>query len=244
LVAHPERVAAPGHASCFRAWVERRARREPLAHILGYREFRGRRFTVSPAVLTPRPETERLVDIAIDHLRRLSLPNPRVLDVGTGSGAIAISILAELPASTAVATDVSLAALEVAHDNARTYEVDRRLRVVACDLASAVRQRFPVVVANLPYVATARIGALEPEVREHDPRVALDGGVDGTALIRQLLTDLDRLLAPDGLAALEIGESQGPDLGDAARTVPGSRVRIERDLAGCDRYLIVERAAA
>ena len=246
LLAHPEWRPAAAKQDHFSRLLDRRCARQPLAQILGYRDFFGRRFAVSPAVLIPRPETEGVVGLALDRLRRpASAAGPAVLDVGTGSGAIAVSILAERPDLMAVGTDVSPGALAIARDNARRHEVGSRLRLIACNLATSVGARFPVVVANLPYVPTAEIDALEPEVAEHEPREALDGGADGTATIRRLLADLDRLLAPGGTAFFEIGDGQAAGLTEAARDcLPEYTVRAERDPAGIERYLIVEHSAA
>ena len=167
-----------------------------------------------------------------------------VLDVGTGSGAIAISMLVECENLVALATDASLDALAVARENAQLHAVPSRLRLVACDLASAVRKRFRIVVANLPYVPAADIDALEPEVARYEPRGALDGGADGTLVIRRLLADLPRLLEPDGVALFEIGEGQAATLMQAVRErLPGYGVRTERDAAGVERYLIVQAPA-
>lgn len=242
LLAHPERGVSLQQASSFNQLIERRAAYEPLAYILGYRDFYGRRFAVSPATLIPRPETEGLVDLAIERLDQApTLNGCPLLDVGTGGGAIVASILAERDVA-AVATDSSIAALFAARDNARALHVSERLRLVACDLASALRTRFPIVVANLPYVPTTEIEALEPEIGTYEPRSALDGGPDGTVPIRGLLASLPDLLAPGGTALLEIGEGQALPLRRFARDLlPGYSVEIHRDHAGADRFLILER---
>jgi release factor glutamine methyltransferase len=242
LLAHPERGVSVPEAARFKALVDRRAAREPVAYILGYRDFYGRRFAVSPETLIPRPETEGLVDLAIDRLDQTpNLTGFPVLDVATGSGAIVESILAARDVA-AVATDSSVAALTLARDNARALHVSERLRLIACDLASALRTRFPVVVANLPYVPSVEIEALQPEIATYEPRSALDGGPDGTIAIRGLLASLPDVLAPGGTALLEIGEGQADPLGQFARSaLPGYGVATQCDHAGTARFLVIER---
>jgi release factor glutamine methyltransferase len=242
VLARPEALPTPEHAAVFQDLVGRRCAREPLAYILGYRDFYGRRFALSPTTLIPRPETELLVETALRCLDRLSDPHPVLLDVGTGSGAIAVSVLAEQPRTSGIATDSSLAALGVAAANATAHGVADRLRLVACDLARAVRTGFSVVVGNLPYVPSDEIARLQPEVASYEPRAALDGGPDGTAVIVRFMASLDELLTPGGVALLEIGAGQAETLVRHATTLPpGYRVSVERDGAGLDRILILER---
>jgi release factor glutamine methyltransferase len=242
LLARPEWLPTSKEVADFQGAIRRRCEREPLAYIVGYREFYGRRFAVSRATLIPRPETEALVELALDHVGRMGDPSPTLLDVGTGSGAIAISVLAERPSTSATVTDTSLAALAIAADNAQAHGADRRLRPVACDLASAIRTTFPLVVANLPYIPAAELDLLQPEVSKYEPRLALDGGPDGLVIIRRFLASLDRILAPDGVAFLEFGDGQAKTLvRDAGTLVPGCRVDVRPDAAGVERILVVER---
>jgi len=246
VLAHPERQLTDEQLSTLRALVERRCQREPLAYILGYREFFGRRFGVNPSVLIPRPETEDLVSIALERMDQWVEHHPEAernfLDVGTGSGSIAVTLLAERANWRAVATDIDQAALAMASENAVTYGVADRLTLVRSDRAQAVQQAFPLVVANLPYIPTLDIMDLEPEVRDHEPRAALDGGPDGTTIIASLLIDLPGLLLPGGSALLEFGERQFDALRATAReALPRSAITVEKDAAGLDRYLIVDR---
>ncbi len=258
VLAHPERTLTRTQAAAFGALVERRCRREPLAYVLGYREFYGRRIAVNPLVLIPRPETEGLVALALERMlrwtrrqddheqegARTAAAPPMFVDVGTGSGAIAVTLLAQEPRWVAAATDTQLSALATARANAAAWDVDPRLRLVACNLADAVRVRVPLVVANLPYVPSAEIAQLEPEVSHYEPRAALDGGEDGTVITSALVAALPTLLLPHGAAILELGEGQAEKLRTLARqALPDSSVAVERDAAGIERFLVVERGA-
>lgn len=244
VLAHPE-LPRPARTDDFLALVERRCRREPLAYLTGYREFYGRRFELSLATLIPRPETEEMVRLALERIFRLPEDEPlRMLDVGTGSGAVAVTLLAESHRLRAVATDDQVEALRVARRNAEDHGVADRLHLVACDLTKAVKGHFLLVVVNLPYVPTGQIDHLQPEVAQYEPRRALDGGPDGTREIRRFLAALPRALAPGGTAILEIGEGQAASLEQAAsEALPGSRVFTAPDPAGADRFLVIERSA-
>jgi len=241
LLAWPEASLDLSTVSSYRDLVDRRCRREPVAYILGWREFFGRRFRVSPATLIPRPETEGLVELALRHASRQ--PQAQVvLDVGTGSGAIAITLLAERTELRAVATDLDVDALLVARENARAHEVDERLSLVAGDLADALRGTFSLIVANLPYVPSAQIEGLGPEIATFEPRRALDGGPDGTGPIARLLSTLPHLLASSGVALFEIGDGRASRLrGQIKSQLPGFQSAVECDAAGAERYLVVER---
>lgn len=222
----PEDVAAR-----YLQWIERRRAGEPAHRLTGTCPFWGREFLVTPDVLIPRPETEFLVEAA------LALPLPpgaRALDVGTGSGCLAVTLAAERPRWRVTATDRSAPALAVAAGNALRHRVS--VHLVLCDLASSVRGPFELVVANLPYIPTEALSRLPEEVR-HDPREALDGGFDGLKLVRRLVADLPRLLAPGGSALLELGEGQAEaveSMASARGLVPAGRIR---DLGRCDRIV-------
>lgn len=242
LLARPEAEPTAEQTAAFRHLLQRRCLREPLAYILGYRDFYGRRFTVSPATLIPRPETEGLVALALGRLDSGSTPQATLLDVGTGTGAVVVTVLAERPGISAVATDCSISALTVTRQNAQRHGVSPRLRLVACDLAGGVSEQFPVVVANLPYVPSSEIDGLEPEVASYEPRCALDGGLDGTAIIRRFLSSLANVLAPGGAALLEFGDGQaGALVRSATELLPGFSVAVQRDDTGAERFLIVTR---
>lgn len=210
--------------------TRRRLEREPAAYIHGEREFHGLMFEVTPAVLLPRPETELLVELAMkecEHLRQ-----PLIVDVGTGSGAIAVAVAHHLPAGTAVGTDVSAGALAVARRNADRHAP--RVRFVRGDLLEAFA-RADVVLANLPYIPTADIAGLEPEVRDWEPRLALDGGEDGLGLVRRLVDDCANRIRPR-LLALEVGLGQATRVAEQCRA-RGAKTEVLNDLAGIERVV-------
>ncbi|NDY42829.1 peptide chain release factor N(5)-glutamine methyltransferase [Dissulfurirhabdus thermomarina] len=244
LHARPERPLSPGQSACLDAWVARRAAREPLAYILGRWEFWSRAFEVTPATLIPRPETERLVEAALALRDRGGWTAPRVLDLGTGSGVIAVTLAAEWPDARVVAVDASPEALAVARRNALAHGVAGRVRLVCSDWGSALAPRgwaFDLVAANPPYVAAGDMAWLPPEVRDHEPRRALHGGPDGLDAVRRILAEARRLLRPGGRLLCEIGWDQAPAAAGLARRQGLDRVRVHRDLAGRDRVLAARR---
>jgi release factor glutamine methyltransferase len=240
VLAHPERELGAEEAARYRALVARRAAREPLAYVLGRREFYGRSFAVTPAVLVPRPESELLVALALEYLRRQPRGAIRAADVGTGSGALAVTLAAEWPELRVRATDCSPAALAVARANVQRHGLRPRVRCFCDDLLAGADGTFALIVANLPYIPSADIATLMPEVAQHEPRLALDGGPDGLVLHRRLLAQATTRLAPGGLLLLEMGADQGAALrAEAERCFPGADVAVARDLAGLDRVLRV-----
>ena len=217
------------------ALVERRRHREPFAYISGDREFYGLSFDVGPDVLIPRPETELLVDIV---LREASAPGrARIVDVGTGSGCIAISVRTHCPSGDVVGVDVSAGALRVAAANAARLAPG--VRFVQGDLVTAIA-RVDIVAANLPYIPTSDIESLEPEVRDWEPRLALDGGGDGLTLIRRLVFDCATRLRPR-LLAMEVGAGQAPAVASLGEAV-GAAVETHRDLGGIERVVCLRWA--
>ncbi len=234
ILAHPERLLAPDEEARYNELLFRRAQGAPLPYLTGRIEFYGLEFTVTPDVLIPRPETETLVE------RALAWKPRTVIDVGTGSGCVAIALAVHLPRSRIWATDISRAALQVAVDNARRHGVADRILFVQADLLSPLRGPVDLVVGNPPYVAEEEWDALPTSVRDYEPRRALDGGPGGLRVIWRLLEDAPRLLHPGGVLLMEIGAAQGGRAADLARTcIPGAQVRIYPDLAGRDRVLEV-----
>jgi len=231
---YPEREIPEDVVRRYESWLERRAAGEPAHHLMGTCPFWGRDFEVSPAVLVPRPETELIVETALD----LPLPSEaRILDVGTGSGCIAMTLAAERPRWQIWAIDRSPAALLIARGNR-----DRHVASVPLflgDLASAVAPPWDLVVANLPYVPAEDIGRIPIEVR-HDPAAALDGGSDGLDLVRRLLSDLSRLLRPCGGAVLEIGEGQVDAVTEIASVAGLAVARRVRDVSGVERVIVLQ----
>ncbi len=223
------------------ALVRRRAAREPVQYLLGTQEFCGRDFVVSPAVLIPRPETETLVEAVVEQVQ--SGGHTLVADVGTGSGCIGISLALALPGAVVYVTDVSASALAVARENAMRHGVRDRLRFLLGDLVAPLHDaslegRLNVVVANPPYIPESALAALQPEVRDFEPWLALSGGPDGMALHRTLIEAVPRLLAPQGFFALEVGSGQAPavqSLAEASRAF--SRVWTRRDHLGIERVV-------
>ena len=221
--------------------MRRRASREPLTQIVGSAGFWTLDLLVTPDVLSPRADTETIVQAALD-----AVPDPRapvrLLDIATGSGAIALALLSELPNATAIATDLSAAALAIARANAARTGLSGRITVLETSWADAVTGKFDLVVSNPPYIPGAVIDTLEPEVRDHEPRLALDGGPDGLAPYPHLLAEARRLLAPGGTCVLEIGYDQGPAALALATAAGAASVSLRRDLGGRDRALIVRFA--
>ena len=217
------------------ALTERRLAREPLAYLTGTREFYRLEFAVGRGVLIPRPETELLVDIVLEELAKS--PGATVLDVGTGSGCIATAIAVHAAQGRVIATEVSDSAMQIARHNVASHHV--QVGIVRCDLASAIGGA-DVVVANLPYIPTATIPTLEPEVREWEPVSALDGGEEGLDLVRRLIEDCAERLRPR-LLALEVMAGQADDVSRFAQA-RGGMVTIRRDLAGIDRVVMARWA--
>lgn len=210
LIAYSDYELSAEESRIYDAFIARRKTREPFQHIVGRQEFYGLDFVVSPDVLIPRPETELLVDAAIEILTEKK--NARILDIGTGSGCIVVSIIHNVPTATAVAVDISECALAIAQENAEKNRVAGRIDFLRSDIFEAVdRQTFDVIVSNPPYIPVSDIAGLQSEVRDHDPIIALTDGSDGLSIIRRIVSDAPRYLNNNGKLLMEIG------LGQAAR---------------------------
>jgi len=239
LISQSDRILEAREVAAISVLAARRLKHEPVSRILGQKEFWSLPFTVTPDVLVPRPETETIIEGALDHVVRdgLRMERLRVLDIGTGSGALLLALLSELSRATGTGTDVSEAALRVAQANAAGLGFEARCNFVACDMASLVQGPFDLVVSNPPYIAHDEIATLAPEVRDYDPMIALDGGGDGLTAYRALAADAKRLLAPAGRMFVELGAGQEA----AVRTLftnAGLNVGVARkDLAGIPRVL-------
>jgi release factor glutamine methyltransferase len=225
--------------------LERRYNREPLAYLLGQREFYGINVMLTPAVLIPRPETEGLVEHALFMaLMGMESTDLIIADVGTGSGAIAINLAIHLPAAKIFAVDVADEVLDVAAFNIRAHGVSERVTLGIGDLLEPVPEPIDLIVANLPYIPTDRISTLQPEVRQ-EPALALDGGPDGLDLIRRLLTQAESKLKDSGIILLEMDPDQIPVVQELAiQHFPEGSTSVEEDLAGMDRILTIYRQAA
>jgi release factor glutamine methyltransferase len=238
LIAHPSPPLDADQDRMLSQALEQLLAGIPLPYVLGEWEFFLLRFTLSKDVLIPRPETEGLVERAIDWLQ--DHPGQRsCLDVGTGSGCIAISLLAHIPDLRIAATDISLKALLTAQVNARSHGVERRIDFLQADLLNGIQTAADLLVANLPYIPTQKLESLP--VSRTEPWLALDGGPDGLSLIKRLLEDAPRLLKPGGLVLLELDEDCGQNALKAAEAhFPLGSCSLEKDLSGQDRYLVVK----
>jgi release factor glutamine methyltransferase len=216
-------------------YAARRVAGEPVDHILGYREFYGRPFKVTKDVLSPRPETEMLVDAALEVLK--AKPNARILDLGTGSGAIIISILAETKHVQGVAVDVSEAALDITRENAIAHDIDTRLTVLQGSWFAPVTGQFDLILSNPPYITAAAMTDLDMEVKGFDPDIALRGGDDGLAAYRDIIQSAVGYLRPDGVLLFEIGYDQGKSVSEILTVAGFTYISVHKDLAGHDRMI-------
>ena len=239
LVAQSDRILEAREVTVISALATRRLRREPVSRIVGQKEFWSLPISVTPDVLVPRPETETVVEAALDFVMRsgLRLEKLRVLDIGTGSGVLLLALLNELKNAIGTGTDVSSAALDVASANAARCRLDSRCNFVVCDIATGVEGPFDLIVSNPPYIAHDEIETLAPEVRDYDPQIALDGGPDGLDAYRSIAGDAKRILAPGGRLFVELGAGQDEQV-RALFTKAGLSPGIPRkDLAGIPRVL-------
>jgi release factor glutamine methyltransferase len=238
-----KRALADGEIAHIEALLARRLAREPVARIIGVKEFWGLPLRLAPSVLVPRPETETVVEqalasIAQDGSRERAL---RIADLGTGSGAIMLALLAELPNAFAIGTDRDPAALTVARGNEVRIGLVARTAFVACDFGQALGSGFDLLVTNPPYVKSGDIAALDPEVRDYDPRGALDGGPDGLAAYRAIALDARRLLNPNAPLVAEIGAGQGDAVVALFAAHGLGRIAVAPDLAGIPRAVCARR---
>ena len=220
----------------FEEFIRRRAAREPFAYIVGRREFWSLDFEVNPAVLIPRPDSETLVEAALKEFA--ARPPARIIDLGTGSGCLLISLLHEWQEATGVAVDISMEALEVARRNAVRLSTSGRMRFDCRDFALTGDERFDLVVSNPPYIADAVIESLEPDVRDHEPRLALSGGKDGLEAYRRIAAALPALLSAGGRVMLEIGYDQAAGVTRVLENQGLRGIRIVKDLGGNDRVVV------
>jgi release factor glutamine methyltransferase len=230
IIADPQRLLTEEQAARLERLLVRRERREPISHILGVKGFWKIILRVTPDVLTPRPETETILDVVLAAFAESR--SFRMLDLGVGSGAILLAILAERPNASGVGVDLSEAALAVARENATNLSLDARVSLLPGDWTEGLRtENFDLVVSNPPYIPTNEIPTLEPEVREHEPWLALDGGPDGLDAYRRLAKEMLRVLRPDGLFAVEIGPDQGEAVAALFVEAGAREIRIVPDLA-------------
>lgn len=241
LISHSEELLSSKQLSRFHQFISRRTAGEPLQYITGVQDFFGRSFRVTPDVLIPRPETELLVEAALELIR--ARENAFICDVGTGSGCIAISLACELRNLRAIAVDLSAPALEVARSNAITHRVDQQIEFRQSDCFTAIKpdEKFDLVVSNPPYVAANAVSGLQREVKDHEPLIALSPGGDGLAVIKQLLTESLDLLKERGHLLIEIGFDQSEAVSNLLDPCAWKLLQILPDLQGIPRIVSVQR---
>ena len=220
----------------FDGYLAKREKFQPVSQIIGGREFWGRWFSVTPDVLDPRPETETIIDLALKQG-----PSARVLDLGTGSGILAVTLAAEWPEALAIAVDISQEALDIAIKNAAAHEVSERVSFTISDWFDAVAGQFDLIVSNPPYIAAAEMGSLSPDVRNWEPFMALTPGGDGLEAYRTISFMLGQFLADDGVALFEIGYAQGADVVKIFQNAGFANVTVSQDMGGKDRVVSVKK---
>ena len=240
LLAHGDDVLSGGEEAAYLALIQRRQAGEPIQYITGEAEFYGLPFFVTPAVLIPRPETEHLVERVIELDAGFS--SPRIVDVGTGSGAIAIALAAHLPQASITATDISADALAIARRNAARNSVAARIRFLQGDLlASMAGEQFQIIASNPPYVSTADSATLAVEVRDHEPAQALYAGAHGLDVYRRLIPAAHAALVAGGFLVLEIGHGQAAAIGDLLTGSGFAQITLTPDLQGIPRVACARR---
>ena len=244
LMVAAKRIITDDEAARLQSLANRRIRGEPIARILGVKEFWGLPLQLSADTLVPRPDTETIVEAALEAIdadRRREAPL-RITDLGTGSGAILLALLSELPQATGIGTDINLAALQMARRNAALLGFAARASFIACDYASALQPKLDLIVSNPPYIRSAEIAGLATEVRDHDPLRALDGGTDGLDAYRVIAPQANALLAPGGWLVVEVGHDQRADVADLTQAA-GLQVTgpAKADLGGIRRAVTARK---
>lgn len=236
ILTDPYRILPDETVAAYDAMIERRLKREPVSRILGRKGFWKIMLNVTPDVLSPRPDTEAILDVV---LPAFAPGRPfEMIDLGTGSGAILLAVLAERPAAKGVGTDISFEALAVAKENAASLDLGERAAFLRTEWAAGFGDHsFDLVVSNPPYIPSADIDGLDPEVRDHDPRLALDGGPDGLEAYRILAPEIMRILKPGGVFAVEIGWDQGPAVQALFQAAGFTDVKVVKDLGDRNRVV-------
>jgi release factor glutamine methyltransferase len=248
LYTHPQHNPPANLLDKFYHLLNRRERREPVAYLTGHKEFFALDFIVNPYVLIPRPETELLVETAIEAIKRVdALTNQAtpytIVDVGTGSGCISVTLAKHLSTAKFLAIDYSAAALNVARQNAVWHGVAASISFLQSDLLQSLSGPVDMIVSNPPYVSQNELAAASPEVSYYEPRLALEGGNDGLKLVHRLLAQAQSQLKPNGSLLVEIGSNQGGEVTRLAKKYfPNAAIQLKKDLAGLDRLLIVAQS--
>jgi release factor glutamine methyltransferase len=250
LYAHPEFELSPEAAAAYAELIERRSQGVPTQYLTGRQEFWGLEFEVGPGVLIPRPETEHVIEVALERLSARRADPLRIADVGTGSGCIAIALARELPGAEIVATDISAAALGYAHRNAAHHGVSKRIQFLEADLLEAAMEasgraesHFDMIISNPPYIGRNDAGSLPREVREHEPAEALFAGDDGLRIYPALIDEAARKLSPNGILVLELGYNGAQYVGSLLSASQWTDLRVTRDLAGIERVVSARLSA-
>lgn len=242
-ITEADRIVPPDLIARFEECIERRLRREPVHRIIGEREFYGLPLKLNPATLVPRPDTETLVDLVLPFVAEISANTGicRILDMGTGTGAIALALLSEMPRAMALGSDISDEALRMAEVNAETLGLGDRFGTVHSDGFAGLSGEFDLIVSNPPYIRSGEIAALDADVRDYDPVAALDGGSDGLAFYRTLADHADRFLVPGGAVAVEIGHDQKEAVANLFEARDFRFVTLRKDYSGHDRALFFQK---
>jgi len=240
LIARPDAPIAPEALKAIESAILRRAAGEPVHRILGYREFYGLKLALSPETLEPRPDTETLVDAALPLVRDAIARTGqcRILDLGTGTGAIALALLVHAPAATAIGVDISAGATKAAAGNGMTLGLADRFEAIQSDWFEKIAGRYDVIVSNPPYIPFDDIAGLAPDVRDHDPVAALDGGADGLEAYRLIAANSAEYLVEGGVVAVEIGHDQREDVTYLFGESGFEAISYHRDLGGNDRVIV------
>ncbi|MFK7819395.1 MAG: peptide chain release factor N(5)-glutamine methyltransferase [Planctomycetaceae bacterium] len=241
LYTNYDKPLSPDQRGRMRDFIQRRAKAEPVAYLVGFREFFGLDFSVNSAVLIPRPDTETLVRTALDVLKERSTSN--VLDIGTGSGCVAVAIAVNCPGANVTAVDISPEALAIASVNADKHNMSDRIRLLQSDVFSGVPdEKFEVIVSNPPYIRADEMPGLDADVRDHEPTGALVGGTDGLDIVRQIIAQSPGYLTDDGHLMLEVDGQQAEPVAELLKRAGFQNVGIEKDLSGIQRVVYGNRS--
>ena len=237
IITQSDRQLSLSEASDLTAWMTRRLNGEPVTRITGQRDFWTLNLRVTPDVLDPRADTEVIVETALDFLGARRQEPLRILDLGTGTGALLLALLSECPKATGIGVDLSPAACAVAEENAQRNGLAQRALIQQGHWADALNERFDLIVSNPPYIESATIAGLDREVRDHDPHLALDGGADGLVAYRAIIAVLPRIMHTTGLCVLELGIGQARAVSELAEAAGLSQKALRADLGGVERAL-------
>jgi release factor glutamine methyltransferase len=239
LIANPDRAVSSDEAATLSGFVARRLAGEPITRILGFREFWNLEIEVAPDVLDPRPDSETLIEAALAELGSRKAEEIDLLDLGTGSGALLLAMLAECPRARGIGVDLSPKACELAARNARRNKLSDRAHILRGNWMESLDGRFDLIISNPPYIRAGEIGGLPPEVLNHDPILALNGGGDGLVAYSEIIRSLDKVLKPKGFAVLELGAGQAADVADLALRWGLKVGALRKDLGGIDRAIVL-----